>query len=144
MESSPSCWAEYGKVLVREFSDPAFMAVHRLTVDTYAAQHPGRPSPQSIQSVAVHLISLHAILELGFTYPAATFLLRNAADRMKFQWLDPPPARGSVNVAHVAGAQSPSEHGAAVGSWAASVWEAWRPHHPQIRAWATDARDKKR
>lgn len=68
MESSPSCWVAYGEVLARECSDPALMAAHRLTVDAYAVQHPGRPSPQSIQSVALHLISLCVVLfeEMGF------------------------------------------------------------------------------
>ena len=58
MESSPACWAAYGEVLAREYSDQAFYAVHRMSVDTYAVQHPGQPSPQTIQSVAVHLIRL--------------------------------------------------------------------------------------
>ena len=71
MESSPSCWAAYGEVLAREYNDPAFMAAHRLTVDAYAVQHPGRPSPQSIQSVALHLISLCLVLEQELYHRAA-------------------------------------------------------------------------
>jgi hypothetical protein len=66
MESSPACWAKYGEVLAREYSDPQLMEeCHRLTTDAFAVQHPGQPSPQSIQSVAIHLIALHAVLDLG-------------------------------------------------------------------------------
>lgn len=36
LESSPGCWAAYGEVLAREYSDPAYFQVHRLTVDAYA------------------------------------------------------------------------------------------------------------
>ena len=45
MEASPGCWHVYGQVLARDYTDPFLRAVHRLTTDTYAVQHPGRPSP---------------------------------------------------------------------------------------------------
>lgn len=41
MGSSPGCWHVYGEVLSREYSDRSFGALHRLTVDSYAVQHPG-------------------------------------------------------------------------------------------------------
>ena len=53
--ASPGCWAIYGEVLAREYGEYAYPPVHRLTVDAYAAQHPGVPSRRSIQSVAIHL-----------------------------------------------------------------------------------------
>ena len=59
------------EVLAREYSDFRYASVHQLTVDSYAAQHPGEPSRQSIQSVAVHLISLHLMLERGYGSPAS-------------------------------------------------------------------------
>jgi hypothetical protein len=141
MESSPACWAEYGKVLAREYSDPELMAgCHRLTTDTFAVQHPGKPSPQSIQSVAIHLMALYAVLELGATHEEARALLSRAADRMTFEWLDRPANLGDVTVADVALARSNAEHIDAVKSWANAAWRAWAPHHPQIRAWAEAAR----
>ena len=63
MDSSAGCWAVYGEVLAREYSDPSFFEVHRLTVDAYAVQHPGAKDRQSIQSVGVHLIRLCLFLE---------------------------------------------------------------------------------
>lgn len=136
MESSASCWAKYGELLAREYQDPAYMPAHRLTVDTYAVQHPGRPSPQTIQSVAVHLISLHAVLELALSSAEATSLIKVCADRGRFTWLAPPRGAYKLNVTHPLAARTASEHLAAVREWAASTWEAWAPHHAQVRAWA--------
>ncbi|MFQ3593687.1 MAG: DUF5946 family protein [Gemmataceae bacterium] len=48
MGASPACWAIYGEVLAREYGEFAYPPIHRLTVDTYAAQHPGTKSRQSI------------------------------------------------------------------------------------------------
>jgi len=63
MKSSAGYREVYGEVLSREYSDAAFWAVHRLTADTYAVQHPGLPCRQAIQSVGAHLIRIHLILE---------------------------------------------------------------------------------
>ena len=61
--ASPGCWAAYGRLSEKEASDFRFMRYHQLTVDAYCVQHPGEPSPQSIRSVAVHLVGLHLQLE---------------------------------------------------------------------------------
>jgi len=136
MESSAACWARYGEILAREYSDPELMQeCHRLTTDTFAVQHPGRPSPQSIQSVAIHLIALHAVLDLGLSHEQTRALLSRAADNMQFQWLDRPANLGAVTVADVARAGSNAEHIEAVRSWANAAWQAWSPHHAQVRAW---------
>ena len=80
MESSPGCWAAFGEVLALEYSEASYARAHRLSVDAYAVQHPGRPSPQSVQSVALHLISLCLILEQGLDFGEATDAIRAAAD----------------------------------------------------------------
>ena len=140
MESSPACWAEYGKVLAREYSDPELMqACHRVTTDVFAVQHPGKPSPQSIQSVAIHLIGLHAVFDRNMAHPDVRSLIVHAADHMRFEWLDPPVSRGDVTVADVARAGARGEHIDAVMSWGTSAWRAWQPHHERIRKWANDA-----
>src|SRR5215467_14647334 len=42
INASPECWSVYTEVLEAEYSNPLLFAqVHQLTVDTYAAQHPG-------------------------------------------------------------------------------------------------------
>ena len=136
MESSPACWALYGEVLAREYSDPAYLAIHRLTVDAYAAQHPGRPSPQSFQSVAVHLGRLCLLLERGIDFRRANdAMLALVRNESQFRWLTPPKNPGAMTVADVHRADSASAHVNQVRLWADSVWEAWSPHHATIRSW---------
>lgn len=137
MESSPACWAKYGGLLAREYENPEYMAAHRLTVDTYAAQHPGTPSPQSIQSVAVHLISLHAVLEQALEQRDATALLKVCADRGRFEWLAPPTSVYSLTVLHPLAATNSVAHVVAIREWAECTWDAWSPHHKQVRSWAS-------
>ena len=139
MESSPGCWACYGEVLAREYSDARFRAVHRLTVDAYAVQHPGRPSAVSIQSVAIHLISLCAILERGVELTEATKIIRQASRNTdRFIWLTPPTSRGALTVADVHRAAGAQEHARLVHEWAQSAWTAWSAHHATIRRWLSD------
>jgi Family of unknown function (DUF5946) len=139
MESSPGCWAAYGEVLAREYGDPAYGTVHRLTVDAYAAQHPGRESPQTVQSVAVHLISLSLVLERGIDARRATSAIRDAVSRKgAFRWLPPPSPPGELTVADVLRAGNATEHVAAVEAWARAVWRAWSPHHDTVREWASN------
>lgn len=136
LEASPGCWAAYGEVLVREYSDAAYYGVHRLTVDAYAVQHPGHPSPQSIQSVAVHLISLCLVLERGVDVQRATQAMQAAIkDKSRFVWLTPPASLGAVTVADVCATMGLEEHRKKVQAWSASAWAAWSPHHTTIRAW---------
>ena len=138
--ASPGCWRLYGEVLGREYADYGrFAPVHRLTVDAYAAQHPGTPSPQSIGSVAAHLIRLHLQLERGLPYDRANDAMLGISSRSKedFVWLDPPGNLGDVTVLDVLDAGDPGEHVDRVRGWAASVWEAWAPHHETVRRWAS-------
>lgn len=139
MESSPSCWAAYGELLAREYCDPAYLAVHQLTVDTYAVQHPGHPSPQSIQSVAVHLISLYFVLELGLPHQKATAIIKHCADSMRFTWLEPPASRGGITAFDVLQASTAKAHCDLVQRWAGEAWNAWSPHRGKIELWAAQA-----
>ena|ERR1700674_1896156 len=137
-ESSPACWALYGDVLAREYSDPRYSQVHRLTVDAFSAQHPGKPSPQTIQSAAVHLISLHLVLERAYSMQQATQALGLAVAKGKgsYIWLTPPAFLGKITVADVQKAANVEDHLRAVRAWAESVWQAWAQHHKTIREWA--------
>lgn len=137
LESSPGCWQVYGEVLAREYSDPAFGALHRLTVDSYAVQHPGRPSAQAIQSVCLHLISLCLVLERGLAVGYATRVMGAAAGaKERFFWLDPPTSLGAVTVSDVAAVATPPEHEERVRAWAEAAWSAWAAHHSTVRGWA--------
>lgn len=134
MLSSPGCWKLYGEVLAREYQDAAYMANHRLTVDAYAVQHPGEPTPASARSVLFHLISLYAVLERGVSPASATGLLQRLGEGSgEVEWLEPPESPGDVTVADVHGAEGAAEHLDAVERWARSAWEAWSPYHPMSR-----------
>jgi hypothetical protein len=137
LESSPGCWHVYGQVLSREYSDLAFATLHRLTVDSYAVQHPGHPSPQTIQSIGLHLLSLHLVLERGLAASYATRIMAGATKtKERFFWLPPPTSLGAITVSDVVAATEPVEHEKRVRAWAESAWSAWAEHHATVRAWA--------
>jgi hypothetical protein len=124
-------------VLAREYEDFRYAKLHRLTVDCYAVQHPGEPTPQSIQSVAVHLIGLLWSIERGKPGVEATHALqRAAAHKKEFVWLDPPAVRGEVTVKDLLAAEDPEAHQECVLRWAESMWRAWAPRHDTVRRWA--------
>lgn len=136
IESSPGCWHVYGKVLARQFADPALRDVHRWTADAYAVQHPGRPSPAATQSVCAHLMSLCVVLDRQAPYSYADRVLRAAVEgRIFFWWLTPPQSLGELTVADVQAAASAEEHREKVQAWARSAWSAWADHHDTIRTW---------
>lgn len=131
------CWAVFGEVLAREYGDLRYAAVHRLTVDAYAAQHPGVPSPQSISSVAVHLVGLCVTFEPRFAGRRPLDAIRRAAMRkVEFVCLEPPASRGSITVLDVHAARDPVDHAERVTRWARDVWSAWRGHLETVERWA--------
>jgi hypothetical protein len=135
--ASPGCWAVFGEILAKEFSDFSYGRLHRLSVDAYAVQHPGDPTPQTIQSVNVHLIALCLTLKRGYDFEYATRMIGQIITRFKgqFTWLEPPASLGEMTVLDVVKARDGSEHEQLVTAWARSALEAWSPHHPTINRW---------
>lgn len=131
--ASASCWALYGEQLAREYEmwDPE---EHRLSVDTYAVQHPGGDDRRARQSVAYHLTALHLTLERGLANDEVVARLRRVtAATVEFPRLEPPSPNGKLTVRDVL-------DGAPIREWAADVWAAWSAHHAQARAWAALSR----
>ncbi len=134
--ASPGCWAVFLEVMAREYGEYGYPAVHHLTVDAYAVQHPGMPSSQAVRSVALHLISLYLALEEGWDAAAVREALRKAAARRdRFHWLQT-PAPASLTVLDIVLAGNLAEHEAAVRRWARSVWDSWAGHRETVRGWA--------
>jgi hypothetical protein len=134
--ASAACWALYGELLAREYEELNLPEGHRLTVDAYAVQHPGRPERRSIQSVTIHLIALHLVLERDEPPATVTARMGELMARLPaLTWLDPPTPNGTLTVEHVLAA-SPEEHHRRAREWAADVWTAWRPYHKLVRGWA--------
>lgn len=135
--TSPGCWSAYGDLLEREYGEWGNPPIHRLTQDTYLVQHAGDESEQALQSVALHLVSLHLSLDRGVEPSRiARELGRAVAAPSELHWLEPPNVGSWLTIMDVAGARDLREHTTRVQRWAQSVWEAWSPHHDTIRRWA--------
>jgi hypothetical protein len=137
MESSPACWHAFGQVMAREYGNRELFAVHRLSVDSYAVQHPGGSSRQAVQSVGVHLARLCLFLEGGLSAEQANAaMLRVGEGKGAMVQLARPASLGAVTVADVLAAEGPEAHAETVRRWARAAWEAWAEHHDLVREWA--------
>lgn len=141
MTSSAACWAAFASLNdpARPLEDAPFNA---LVVDAFAAQHPGAPSPQSINSVAVHLMVLYGVLERQYR-PAQALWLRNRPGRPtkihkhdRFHWLTPPSFAERLTVADIVADDTPGGRSSLAEAWVKDVWAAWAaPHGAQVTAW---------
>lgn len=138
MLSSAACWASYSRVLGREYGEFGYPETHRLTVDAYAAQHPGTDDPRALRSVAGHLVALHLTLERGMEARVVTRAIGAFLERAGGQVtrLEPPSFEGRMNIAQVERARDLAEHTRLVRAWGEDVWGAWSGHHERARAWA--------
>jgi hypothetical protein len=139
--ASPGCWAAYGRLSEKEASDFRYMRCHQLSVDAYCAQHPGELSPQSIRSVAVHLVGLHLQLERETSTEGLYAARQRIASlgkegKLDLMWLEPPTSMGGVTVLRALETEGAEEYGKVARVWAKSVWEAWSAYHEIVRRWA--------
>lgn len=138
--ASPGCWAIYGVVLAREYGDPRYMKVHRLTVDAYAVQHPGKPEPRTIQSINVHLLGLYLTLAKKCDPKFVTEAIGRIIEKNKghFTWLEAPQVAYPITVMDVLGAKEPEKHAEIVRKWAQTTWDSWSAHHDMIAEMAKE------
>ena len=137
--ASAGCWARYGELLALEYGDARLMRWHRLTVDAYAAQHPGVPERRSAQSVHVHLIGLCLTIERNLGSPVIARAMQRLAESRLHAWLEPPPLATAIGVPELIEAAGGPDYGERARAWAEAVWRAWAPHHAAIRAEAEAA-----
>lgn len=132
------CWEIYGQILAKEYGEFRYpQMIHRMTVDTYAVQHPGKPGRQSIQSVNLHLVSLYLLIERGASGKLANESMKRVSENVeRLTWLTPPVPNGTLTVLDVVRAETLDAHAEAVKAWAKNVWDAWAPHHATIRSLA--------
>lgn len=129
----------FDEILAREFGDFRYGRTHRLTVDTYALQHPAEYM-RSAKSFAAHLTGMCAAIA-GTAREVNPIVQRwlggpGTLDRPT----EPPPGhRGALTVAHAHAARDADEHIRRVREWAESVWDAWRDHHDLARKWIDEA-----
>ena len=125
MIGSAGCWARYGAVLGREYEEPALFAdVHRLTVDAYAAQHPGDPTDRrAVQSAWIHFAALDAMFRHGRSHDEARALLGRLAGHV-FPPLPAAPLPWPITAADVAAAAL-EQHRGLVEEWARVTHAGW-------------------
>jgi hypothetical protein len=135
MRSSPACWAAFGALQADETRRFGYPAVHGLIVDAYAASHGGPGDERrDRQSVAIHLIALHAVLELGHTSDQRITLLRRlTTPKRDWPHLPRPPGVPALNHRHLAGAPDAAAYANAAREWAQAVWQFWSPAHDEVR-----------
>jgi hypothetical protein len=127
------CQKLFERVLAKEYSDPAYGAVHLLTVDCYALQHSEAHRPHSN---AFHLLRLGWILERDGNAKIGKTELdfkRCAKGLRNFPFLDPPKDRGRITIADIPLDKGAAEHVRRVAEWARAVWETWEAHHQWVR-----------
>lgn len=138
--ASPECWSAFNAVLAREFEDPAYFSVHRLTVDAYTTQHPGDQSDRrAAQSTNIHLTALYLIFEDGctFSYAAKSLGALAKACKQEFQPLAPPdPSAYAYTIKDIYDAATAEDHQKRVRLWAEDVFRAWAPHHETAKRYA--------
>ncbi len=138
-QGNSSCQTFFDEILAREFEDYRYGKLHRLTVDTYALQHPRYM--RSGKSFAAHLTGMWAALESRET---------DAINQSVQRWLNGAKAiekpggpaggrRGELTIVHVHGAADPEEHVKRVREWADSTWSAWKDHHGLAKKWISRA-----
>lgn len=132
--ASPACWELYSLLNAGE---PPLTPHPRngLLVDAYAAQHPGVPSPQAIQSVAIHLLTLYGILMKGIADEQALWIRRRALriqDQSKhgrFVWMEPPSFEGQLTIVDIVQAPTPDQRTEQLQSYVDTVWQTWSDRH---------------
>jgi hypothetical protein len=131
--TTDECQGIFEELIAHDFSDARYFSVHRLTVDTYAMQHPDRYCVSAI-SLAAHLTGLCAAIE--HRDPAAI-------NRRVQHWLstrpvlEKPPltaARGALTIDDVDGGD-PIRYAESVMRWARATWDAYAGLQPLARAW---------
>ena len=135
MASSAACWHAYGVILQHEYSDPRLLPTHRLSVDTYAIQHPGDGSRRAIQSVGLHLARLMIQLESPLQPRQTNDVMLGLGRHKSTLPALMPPDRYEVTVADIVAEAGGPHHAEAVCLWARSAWQAWAAHHWFIREW---------
>ncbi|MBX2997141.1 MAG: hypothetical protein KF893_01430 [Caldilineaceae bacterium] len=128
--ASATCWAIFSNLL--NAGEPPLIPSpwNNLLVDAYAAQHPGTPSAQAIQSVAIHLITLYGVFERGVSAGDTLWirqraLRHKAAQHNQFHWLTPPLLEGSLTVAEIVQLPTPAARTAQVRAYVEQVWAIW-------------------
>ena len=133
IQGKAGCRQMFEEILAKEFSDYRYGKIHRLTVDSYALQHP-EAYMRSGKSFAAHLTGMCAALEhedtLDLNRTVQKWLSSNPRIEKPSQL---PEHRGALTVAYICSAADADEHVNRVREWARDIWSAWAEHHNLAR-----------
>lgn len=136
--ASPACWQIYTTMLAGGHAIAGGDRYGSLLVDAYAAQHPGADSHQARQSVAVHLVTLWAILRADAEVEKAIDIRVRVVSVGKrtggFQRLEPTPASYPLTIAGLVSTEPIDS--TSIDLFVGGVLGAWMGHHEAaIRKW---------
>ncbi|MDE1156023.1 MAG: DUF5946 family protein [Acidobacteriaceae bacterium] len=133
--ASQGCWGGFNQILANEYSDPARMAIHHLTVDAYMAQHPGDIRDRfTLSAFNSHLLALYFNREFGVGQVELRKIRAEIAAKSAQHgaWLSPPASLLGISFESLLAAENSDEHRAAVVVWADCIWHCWEPRKMEL------------
>lgn len=140
--ASPSCWEIFSNLWNGGEPTIAPFAHQPLILDAYCVQHHGTPSPQAIQSVAIHAICMYGVFIRGHR-PDQTKWIRDRLLRdmplhrhERYTWLTPPTFERCITLADVVYEATPEARAEKAMAYIEEVWSLWKkPHEDMLSQW---------
>lgn len=127
LAASVGCWAGFGRILERQYSDFRYATAHQLFTDAYCFQHSSGGDRRARRSALVHLAALYAQVELGWSGEQAVLLRQRLSKAVTDLPIGPRALRGrSPSTVSLVSAEA---HERSVDAYAVSVFAAWSDQH---------------
>jgi hypothetical protein len=135
----PGCWNIYSKVIDKTKPIHESNYIRELIVDTYSAQHPGKESAVTKQSLAIHLIRLYFFFELNQSLGKLSYKAQKVLSNVNhYHWLTPPKNLGKLTIVDVFKYANEEDQKQKVLEWAETTWYAWSQYHPIVKRWVNN------
>jgi len=136
------CQRLFETIGLREYEDMRLARYHRIVVDVYALQHPGRYG-RSAKSFAAHLTGLCAWLENETNSRSVNALVQRwLSGPSPIQKPTLPPSYGAITIRDLVDAEDPVRYGEVLRNWARATWDAYAPLHATAREWIATAQGR--
>ncbi len=138
--ASAGCWAIFTALFNAGNPQMAPAPTNALLIDAYAVQHPGQPSPQAIQSVAVHLITLYGVLVKSVAVDNALWIRQRASREEKnrkqerFEWLIPPVFFDTITIADIVKEATAVARSRQATQYVNLIWSIWSQQYADVIA----------
>lgn len=138
--ASPSCWMLFSYLWNAGEPPLAPFSHQPLILDAYCVQHHGTPSPQAIQSVAIHALCLYGVLNRGVEPNRTKWIRDRLLREMKihrherYEWLAPPAFERGITIAYIVQAPTPEARSQKAQAYIEEVWSLWEKDHAKSLA----------